>query len=406
MMMPKPTILTSIPWYLPGFKAGGPVQTVANMVAMLSDEFDFLIVTADRDFKDKLPYPNVPVNSWMQVGRAKVLYVSPHNYSLRFWVRLLRETPHDLLYLNSFFHPFFTQMPLLARRLGMVHKRPTILAPRGSLARGALALKAWKKKPYLKLVNSVSLYKDITWQASSTYEASDIRRALGDIAKRIVLAIVLAADMPGDASALSVFKDESEPVAGSPLRVCFLSRICEMKNLDYALRVLAQVKTPVSFDIYGVAEDTSYWQHCQRLIKNLPEHVVVNYFGRIEHDKVLGTLAGKDLFFLPTRGENYGHVIFEALASGLPVLISDKTPWRNLEALGVGWDLPLEDEVRFCAVIEAQAALNNEARVEQRLRAKHYAKSAAEDDQVLKDNLALFRGALTGKQIILPYLKE
>ncbi len=404
--MTKPIILTSIPWYLPGFKAGGPVQTVANMVSLLSDEFDFRIVTADRDFKDKESYSNVVVDGWNQVGKAKVFYCSPHNQSLLFWVRLLREIPHDVLYLNSFFDPVFTQLPLLARLLRLVPKRPTILAPRGSLARGALALKAWKKKPYLGIVNTVSLYKDITWQASSVYEAEDVRRAMGEIAKRIVLAIVLAPDMPGAAASMSDFEDQNDRCQHDPLRVCFLSRICEMKNLDYALRVLAKVKTPLRFDIYGVAEDAAYWQHCQQLIHDLPKHVVVQYHGRIAHDKVLDTLSGYDLFFLPTRGENYGHVIFEALAAGLPVLISDKTPWRNLEAQGVGWDLPLEAEEGFCAVIEAQTALNKAARVEQRLRARKYARNAAEDDQVLKDNIALFRGVITGKQIIQPYLKE
>ncbi|MBN2108331.1 MAG: glycosyltransferase [Deltaproteobacteria bacterium] len=376
------------------------------MVSVLSDDFDFRIVTADRDFKDKGSYPDVVVDDWNQVGRAKVLYCSPDKRSLLFWVRLLRGIPYDVLYLNSFFDPFFTQMPLLARLLGIIPRRPTILAPRGALARGALALKAWKKKPYLGVVNTVNLYKDITWQASSQYEAADIRRAMGEIAKRIVLAIVLAPDMPGDRVSISGIPNGGQSPQGGALRVCFLSRICEMKNLDYALRVLAQVKAPVIFNIYGVAEDILYWQHCQRLIKDLPAHVVVHYHGRISHDKVLQTLSMNELFFLPTRGENYGHVIFEALAAGLPVLISDKTPWRNLESLGVGWDLPLEAQERFCAVIEAQAALDNEARAEYRRRAREYAELTAADDQVLQDNLALFWGAITGKQIIQPYLKE
>jgi hypothetical protein len=46
-------------------------------------------------------------------------------------------------------------------------------------------------------------------------------------------------------------------------------------------------------------------------------------------------LAEYDLFLFPTLGENYGHVISEALASGCPVVISDQTPWRNLEAEGI-----------------------------------------------------------------------
>lgn len=50
---------------------------------------------------------------------------------------------------------------------------------------------------------------------------------------------------------------------------------------------------------------------------------------------------------LPTLGENFGHSIIEALSAGLPVIISNRTPWKNLIAEGVGADLPLEDEFEF-----------------------------------------------------------
>jgi len=41
--------------------------------------------------------------------------------------------------------------------------------------------------------------------------------------------------------------------------------------------------------------------------------------------------------------ESFGHAIFEALAVGCPVLISDRTPWKNLQEKKAGWDLPLSD---------------------------------------------------------------
>ena len=64
--------------------------------------------------------------------------------------------------------------------------------------------------------------------------------------------------------------------------------------------------------------------------------------------------ATHDLLILPTQGENHGYVIQEALLSGCPVLISDRTPWRGLAALGVGADLPLEQPERFVAWLDAQ----------------------------------------------------
>ena len=75
----------------------------------------------------------------------------------------------------------------------------------------------------------------------------------------------------------------------------------------------------------------AYWEKCQRIIDDLPENIQVKYNGTIGHEKVVREMASHDLFFLPTLGENFGHVIFEALAAGCPILISDQTPWRNLE---------------------------------------------------------------------------
>ncbi|MBN8497849.1 MAG: hypothetical protein J0M32_13465 [Candidatus Accumulibacter sp.] len=68
-------------------------------------------------------------------------------------------------------------------------------------------------------------------------------------------------------------------------------------------------------------------------------------------------LPGYDRFFLPPFSENFGHAINEALSVGVPVLISDKTPWRNLQEKGMGWDLPLDNRRAFIEVIEVIEAM-------------------------------------------------
>ena len=73
----KCAFLIFVDYYLPGFKVGGPLRTIANIVASLHDEFEFLIVTRDRDCGDKEPYANVEIDAWNTVGNAKVFYASP-----------------------------------------------------------------------------------------------------------------------------------------------------------------------------------------------------------------------------------------------------------------------------------------------------------------------------------------
>ena len=74
---PRSCVLVLVGAYLLGYKAGGPIRSIANLVAALGEKFPFRIVTLDRDLGDKAPFPGVVVNQWIQVGQADVLYLRP-----------------------------------------------------------------------------------------------------------------------------------------------------------------------------------------------------------------------------------------------------------------------------------------------------------------------------------------
>lgn len=334
----KPRILVFTHWYLPGYLGGGPIRTLANLVDWLGDEFEFRIVTGDRDLHAAIPYPGIVCDAWVPVGKAQVLYLSPKALGLRNVLRVLRETPHDLLYLNSFFDPQFTQVPLCLRRACRGPWPPVLLAPRGEFSAGAIKIKAWKKGPYLALARWAGLYRDAHWQASTNLEALDIENRMAPSAERLHIACNLRPRPDAGHSVAAVERVNRE---GGGMKICFLSRIARMKNLDFALRVLAEVKTPVAFNIFGPQEDPRYWRECEALIGELPAHVKAQYLGSVPNDRVRETIAGHDLFFVPTKGENYGHVFMEAWSAGVPVLTSDQTPWRDLTEKGIGWEFPL-----------------------------------------------------------------
>jgi len=379
----RPVILTLVRYYLPGYKAGGPLRTISNMVEAMGDAFDFLIVTSDRDVTDTAPYPGIQNGIWQKVGKARVLYLPPERRGLRHIARILAETPHDILYLNSFFDPVFTQKPLLARLLGLAPRSRCVLAPRGEFSEGALALKSAKKNAFLAAAHVVGLYRGLEWQASSDYEKADIRRALGSF----VCEIKIAPDLPGMTDIPPSFAPRS---SGEPLRVVFLSRISPKKNLDFALAALRQLRIPVRFDIYGLIDDESYWRRCREIIATLPENIEASWLGSIPHAQVAGTLARYDLFFLPTRGENYGHAIFEALSVGTPVLISDRTPWRGLEEKGIGWDLPLTSPGDFAVCIGRAFAFDAREQTRRRRLAAAFANEYRAGSQSLAQNRLLF----------------
>lgn len=381
----KPKILTFVRHYLPGYKSGGPQTSVLNLVNALSNEFEFKVVTLDRDLGDIESYEAIMPDAWNDVGGHKVWYLNTQNNTFAGIKDLLKKTEHDVLYLNGVFSFATTIRPLIVRKAMGNQKKPVIVAPRGSFSQGALSLKSTKKRVFLGAAKSLRLYKDAIWQASTDMEKTDIVRTV----KVSTKSIVTAKDLPQKVRAAS----NKPRKTGEALRVVFLARIARMKNLAFALDALALCKTKVEFKIYGPLEDTLYWQECCEKIARLPEGIAVRYEGAVRPDQVASTLKCSDLLFLPTRGENYGHVIFEALANSTPVLVSDKTPWGNFPT-DVGQVLPLDDLQVFADHIDHFSAKSAEElrNISERAHCHALAIEATNDDVVA--NRKMFLDAL------------
>lgn len=342
----KPIIMILLNCYLPGFKAGGPVRTIANLVEYLGDVFDFRIVTTDRDLHDLSPYPDIATDAWQLVGKAKVYYVSPEYAGFMAINRIIRDTPHDVLYLNSYFSFRFSILPVLARKLKLIPQKPIIIAPRGEFSSGALEIKSLKKQLFIFISGLLGLHGNITWHASTSFEADDIKNALKLKSSPGTDQISIAINAP-DIFSFRNFSSQNVRKSSDKLKIIFLSRISPKKNLDYAIRILEKVTVPVEFHIYGPIEDNEYWNICERLAHALPDYISVKYCGSVDNRLVKEYFYNYDLFLFPTKGENYGHVIAESLSVGTPVLLSDQTPWRNLSGEKLGWDLSLDDEIEF-----------------------------------------------------------
>jgi len=379
----RPKILLFTDWFLPGFKGGGPIRTIAGMVEKLAEDADFLIVTRDRDLGDSRPYSSIVPGHWNNVGLAKVYYWPLGLIAKLKLLRTLTRIQYDIIYLNSLFSAASTLFPLLCWRFRCVKHVPIIIAPRGELSLGALVIKGAKKRLFLALAKRLGLYGGVLWHASSSLERDDILRQFGGAARRVLIAPNLAQRSTHESRGAR---------CKTPGILCLvtLSRISRKKNLDFTLRLLQRVKGNVRLDIYGPCEDIEYWRSCEGLISQLPGNIIVRYMGEIPHERVISTLSDYDFFIFPTLGENFGHVIRESLASGVPVIISDRTPWRDLEKLGVGWDLPLEDPDRYVDVIHACVATSDEAYGRLSANARHYADAIVNDSDVIEANRRLF----------------
>lgn len=382
-------VLTFVGCYLPGSRAGGPIRSISNLVARLGDEIEFLVVTSDRDLGDKAPYPGVERDKWLSVGKAQVRYLGPQARGLSALARLIRATPHDVLYLNSFFSAVYTIRPLLLRRTGRIPSCPTVLAPRGELACSALGMKTLKKRIYCHAAHAAGLYRDVTWQATSAAEEADILREIGPHATVGQGPAVFA--MPEGAPG-----EDGAPHRRGYARLVYVARIAPVKNLHMLAESLADVDGAVSLDLYGVIDDSGYWARCQAAFAALPSNVTVTYHGPIDHDQVSGILAHSDLFVLPTLGENFCHAIAEALASSCPALISDQTPWRGLEAAKAGWDLPLDQPEAFTEAVQRVIDMDEHEHGEWRQGARSYIEHHPLITEAIELNRQLFLSQVRG----------
>jgi glycosyltransferase involved in cell wall biosynthesis len=385
----RPVILILSSRFAPAFKAGGPIQSLHALVNRLSGEFRFKVLTRDRDTGETRPFPGIPAGAWRAVDGAEVLYMPPGPARGLRLIREIRAAPHRLLYINSFFDPLFTLLPLLALKAGLLKHGPVVLAPRGELAAGALAQKRFKKWFFLRVLRGLGLYRDVVWHATCEEERQEILEAFpGLSAGRIVVARNLAMEPPAAPAAPA-----RPPKRAGVLRAVFVSRISPKKNLGRAIALLARVKGRVSLDVFGNLSDPAYWHQCLDEAARHPELTVV-YQGAIPHETVVARLRDYDVFLFPTLGENFGHVILESLLAGCPVCVSTATPWQTLEAEGAGWVIPLEREEAFVRVLQEAADMDEPAHAKRRESAVRVGREALHDRRPVEDNLRLFQEAL------------
>jgi len=358
-------VLVFCDYYLPGYKSGGGMRTIVNMIDRLKNNFEFFIITRDHDGKlDREQYKSVKINQWNTVRGAKVFYLSKDNIKTSKLRELIIEIKPDVVYSNSYFATF-TLYLLMLKRLKLIQQANIILAPCGELSEGALRINSVKKTSFIRLAKLSNLYKNIIWKASSELERDEIEIIKGSGGE-----ICIAPDILPQ----TIFENYNSSIKPAKsigeVKMIFLSRFMRKKNFKWLLENLTHISGKLEIDICGPLEDAKYWIECKKIIETLPENIKVEAKGPVPHEEVVLTLAKYHFFIMPTLGENFGHIFLESLAAGCPLIISDRTPWLGLEEKQIGWDLSLDDpekwieKLNFCIGLSqtSYSILSNKAR--------------------------------------------
>ncbi len=375
----KPSLLIFSDWYYPAYKAGGPVTSLKNLTHNLKEFFDIYVITGAYDVQSNKYLPEIVVNEWQTLEGIHVLYLSKNKWTYTSLKKHISYTGARIWYLNSLFSVYFTLLPLLLFAL-QFRKTKVFLAPRGMLGQGALGIKARKKKLFLRLAYILGLYKRVHWHATALEEQQEIIQNFGTHSTVFVIPNLTSTPALQDFIAIKP----------SPVRkFLFCSRISPKKNLLYALQCFQEINTPYELNIVGPAEDDEYYNTCVRYTEN---HSLfsVHFLGAKTPVELSNIYLEHDFFILPTLHENFGHVIVEALQFGLPVIISNQTPWRNLSLLGIGWDIDLKDKNAFIRAIQQCLTMSTREYDDYSQKAKKFAQEHFNTEALVKEYKNMF----------------
>jgi len=316
-------------YFHPFSDAGGPVRSIENILSLLKPIFNITLLTSNKGYKGNFLPEGIKsdiVQMEPKTG-SNTLYISTTLKGLITLFNTIKRT--HTVYINGLFKPSLNLIPII-----MSNK--LIVAPRGMLQKPLLKQKWFQKSLYLFVLKFIFFFKNVKWHATTEQEASEIKSVFGNKSNIKVISNIPVSPYK---AAKSIVKDSS------CLSLVYYGLIVENKGLLTLIQTLKSLNLPISLDIYGSIKDQTYWEECLQEINSNHSQVTFNYLGHANPSESQSILAKYDAFVLLTKGENFGHSIYESLSVGTPVIITDKTPWKfNESANPPGWIINNDDQ--------------------------------------------------------------
>lgn len=341
--MKKLLIMASLFW--PQKNSGGPPVSILNLVKSIQGNFDISIISKNHELGETASLPGIQ-DGWNTFPFGKAYYVPHGQHNFQNITALIEQVQPDVIYQNSFFS-WDDLFPVLKYKKKHPHIK-VIVAPRGEFYPERLQKGRLKKTVYAKLVSASGLLRDVYFQGTGKDECDQCHSLLSIPESHLVNIQNLA--VVGKPARTGIEKKPGQ------LRLVFIARVHPTKNILNAIQWLGSVSGQVEFDIYGPIEGEQHWQQCQEAMAALPDNIRVSYKGMVDHDQVADVISRYHGYYMPTRGENFGHSIVESMLVGRPVVISDQTPWTDVHGVG-GYSYPLNRTEQFSAAIEQLCAM-------------------------------------------------
>lgn len=244
--------------------------------------------------------------------------------------------PPDLIHAHGIWQSYNHRVISCARR----KKIPVIVAPRGMLEPWSLSTKKWKKRLAMAVYQRRDLKTAKALHATAESEAEQFRK-LGF--NQPIILVPNGVDLPAQ-------MPERTHRADGKKTALFLSRIHPKKGLMELIEAWARIglykglkcesSKVGSCDWHVEYAGPDYAGHLAAVKDKMRELGVAGdftYLGNLNDTEKWVAYRRADLFILPTYSENFGIVVAEAMAAGVPVVTTTGTPWKVLVDEKCGW---------------------------------------------------------------------
>jgi glycosyltransferase involved in cell wall biosynthesis len=330
MSFPRLNILQVTPFYPPGLAFGGPAFSSGALASELQQlGHQVVTITSNRNgdvFSEVPPSLVEPAGNqaiYCRTSKGRFLYSPNLASAVKNWL-----LPADVVLVpcGCWSYYFFTG----CREAYKFHK-PYVVYPRGNFDPWALALKKWRKKIWWQLFDKKNYQRAAAAVALTREEASQIRH-MGFTGR--IAVIPNGVDFADFQSAMSKEEiTEHYPQLKNKRWLLFMARLHPKKGLDLLLPALAEICRQVpdlQLIIAGPDED-SYGRVVRQMISDLNLQEAVCLTGMVTGPLKTGLLRHAELFLLPSHSEGFPMGVLEAMANGLPVIIT----WNcNLPEVG------------------------------------------------------------------------
>jgi glycosyltransferase involved in cell wall biosynthesis len=378
---------------------GGPSQMVLGLSAALARQgVDILILTTNSNGDTGQPPLDVPLNCPVFQEGYQIRYFpcAPfrrYKFSLGLlqWLRV-HGCEYDLAHIHALFSPVSTAAATIARW----QQIPYILRPLGTLDPADLRKKRQLKQLYGQWLERPNLAKAAAVHFTSAQEAR-VSERFGAKTRDVVIPLGVTGlaeiGSPQAKQASSRQIRESCQIPDDRPLLLYLSRLDPKKGLELLIPALETLQAEGVVFHWILAgsnpQDPTYEQAIHHRIRTSPLQQCTTIAGFVQGDRKQTLLQGADLFVLPSYYENFGIAVAEAMAAGLPVVISDQVYiWEAIVEAQAGWVTPCNEQA---LTEELRLALSSAPlRIERGHNAQIYAQKHYSWDAIAQQTLRLY----------------